>query len=602
MRIRILCCLALVLACKSSPTLTPDPNHPRGSASSPEYDEPIWLTLIGTNDLHGWVFPHESTLPSGTQVEQGGVATFAGYVANLRANNPGGTLLVDAGDLFQGTLAANLTEGAVAIEAYNRLGYQAAAIGNHEFDYGPVGPVSVAVQPDMDPFGAFKVRLREAKFPLLAANIYDARTGGRPDWLTNDGMVILDIKGVKIGILGLITPNTPTTTNPINVRTLRFGSLVPEAQRGADELRRRGAELVVLLIHEGGRCLRHDNPRDLSSCERDGDIFQLLQALPPKTFDAVVAGHIHHIIGHFINEMPVIETPGAGEYFGVIELFVDPKRRRVLSDRTLIKPLIPICAVVDRASGTCEAHKLKERSSLDLVPATFLGKDVIRDQLLERALQPARLKAAAEQNRKLGITAQEAITRNYLSESALGDFIADSIREMEKADIGLVNPGGLRADIPRGELTYGNVYEVLPFDNALASLTVTSEELTRLIRAAYNARKGVFQVSGLEVKLSQCPGQNRVKEITLRNGKPLAAGKFYRVVLPDFLAQGGDGLGGVISSFPKDRVDLGERRGATFRDELIQFWQRKNEILRAPKLGRLTFLKQATPCEAIAGQ
>src|SRR5260370_34602734 len=113
---------------------------------------PIRLTIVGTNDLHGWI---------------GGLPTFAGYLSILRADNPGGTLLLDAGDLFQGTLAANLSEGAVVIDAYNYLGYQATAIGNHEFDYGPEGPASVPQQPDDDPVGALKARLRQGGVPQL---------------------------------------------------------------------------------------------------------------------------------------------------------------------------------------------------------------------------------------------------------------------------------------------------------------------------------------------------------------------------------------------------------------------------------------------------
>jgi 5'-nucleotidase len=145
-------------------------------------------------------------------------------------------------------LAANLSEGAVVIDAFNQLGYTAAAVGNHEFDYGPQGPVATATLPGQDPFGALKARLAEARFPLLASNIYDAASGERPSWLPNDGTTLLDVKGLRIGVLGLITPQTPFTTNPVNVASLRFGSLVPEALSAAQRLRERlraGADIPV---------------------------------------------------------------------------------------------------------------------------------------------------------------------------------------------------------------------------------------------------------------------------------------------------------------------------------------------------------------------
>src|SRR5690606_38425683 len=125
-----------------------------------------------STDQDGWLGPRGATLPDGSVTEQGGLAVFAGYLDILRRDNPGGVVLLDGGDIFQGTLASNLTEGAVMVKAMNALGYDAAALGNHEFDYGPAGPVSVAGEGE-DPFGALKARMSEAEFPILAANVYD---------------------------------------------------------------------------------------------------------------------------------------------------------------------------------------------------------------------------------------------------------------------------------------------------------------------------------------------------------------------------------------------------------------------------------------------
>src|SRR5258707_8914192 len=190
LRIRypILLCIAAVYLCQVGCTA-----H-RASVSEVAQGPkaaPIRLTIVGTNDLHGWI---------------GGLPTFAGYLSILRADNPGGTLLLDAGDLFQGTLAANLTEGAVVIDAYNYLGYQATAIGNHEFDYGPEGPASVALQPGDDPVGALKARLRQAKFSMLAVNLYDWETRDPAGWLYHNGSLLFERKRVKVRLLGLLSP------------------------------------------------------------------------------------------------------------------------------------------------------------------------------------------------------------------------------------------------------------------------------------------------------------------------------------------------------------------------------------------------------------
>src|SRR5262249_53188603 len=142
------------------------------SASCSKVDRPqnptpsiFTISIVGTNDLHGAI------LPTGGP---GGLALLDGFVRNLpspRAADGGAVLLLDAGDLFQGSLESNLTEGAVVVAAYNAMGYTASAIGNHEFDFGPSGAASTRTSEADDPRGALKARAAEARFPVLAANI-----------------------------------------------------------------------------------------------------------------------------------------------------------------------------------------------------------------------------------------------------------------------------------------------------------------------------------------------------------------------------------------------------------------------------------------------
>jgi 5'-nucleotidase len=596
-RCSLLAFLAILAACRTAQG-NGNGSATGGPKTSDQASGPIRLTIVGTNDVHGHVFPQTGKLRDGTPVEQGGVAIFAGYLQNIRADNPKGVILLDAGDLFQGTLVSNLTEGAVVVEAMNYLGYNAVAVGNHEFDYGPVGPVSVASRPDQDPFGALKARIAQAKFPFLAANIAEASSGARPAWLGNDGTALLDVKGLKIGVLGLITSHTPKIA--VNVTTLRFGSLAPEADLAAKALRRAGADVVIGLVHAGGNCTRVNDPKDLSSCDRnDSELFEMLQELPPGTLDAVVAGHTHHSIGHFVNETPVIETWGMLGTFSIIELFVDPKKKTVLKDRTAIKPVIPICARYDATRQVCNPKSLlREGGPVEMVAATFLGKPIVPDPALSKLLEPAQARVVAEQNRKLGIKVPQALERKYEAESALGVLLADALREMEKADVSLLNPGGIRADIPAGELTYGDVYEVMPFENTIATVVVTGEELTRLLRAAYNGRQGVYAESGLQIALSRCPGPGRLKSVVLADGKPIMAEKKYRVAMPDFLARGGDGLDAAISSLKPNQIDLGMSRSLNFREAMVAHWERKRQDLVAPKLGRVKILDDAAACSA----
>jgi 5'-nucleotidase len=590
LRLRLLLALTVLAAsaCRSAPQPSPEPVAAApAQAPTPAPAEPVRLTVVGINDLHGWIAPHRTSLKGGIEVQEGGAATLASYLARLRADNPGGVVFLDGGDLFQGTLASNLTEGAVVIDVYNHLGLTAAAVGNHEFDYGPVGPSPVPMKPGEDPLGTLKERIRQARFPILSANIREAATGQRPEWLGNDGTHLVTVKGVKVGIIGLTTLSTPTTTNPTNVTSLRFEPMAPAILEAAKSLRGKGAEVVLGVAHEGGKCTGLENPRDLSSCDmKSGELYGVLEALPPGTLDAMVAGHTHQVMGHFIHGVPVIETYGLGRSIGYIELFVDPVSRKVLPDRTLIHAGIPLCAQVDAASRTCDARKLREQAEVRLEPATFLGAPVVPDAAVEQLIAPALARVKQEQHRELGVTVPVALKRDYQGESVLGSLLSDALREAAGVDVAFMNPGGLRADIDAGPLTFGDIYEVLPFDNTVAIVTMSGDELKRLLQIAY-AKRGVFQVSGLKVSLAKCAGPDRFLGATLANGKPLVPAKLYRVAMPDFLAR---------DPLPAGRVYLGLARPGTLRDELIAHWQRRKAPLAAPNLGRITYVDNGAPC------
>ncbi len=591
----------LLLACQTPreterPVVPTAPANPQATPADP--NQPLRVTIVGTNDVHGWVMGMKERFPRG-EIRYGGVATFAAYLQVLRADNPNGVVLVDAGDLFQGTLVSNLTEGSVVIEAFNHLGYDAAAIGNHEFDYGPTGPVSAATQATLDPFGALKARIAEAKFPLLSTNIYEANNEGyRPSWLPSDGSIIVERHGLKIGIFGLTTPQTPTVTLPINVQTIKFRPLGSEALAAATRLRNRGADLVVAVVHAGGRCGDCSKKEDLTSCDLDaGEIFEMMKGLPEGTLDAVVAGHTHQQIGHMVNGTPVMQSWALGRYFGMIELAIDPKSKKVIPAKTQINSGIEICETWDIETKSCDPKRLRPRADqVTPVSAKFRGQIIRPDQTVLQAMQPAEQAVAELQQKELGLTVPQALGRVYEGESELGSFLADSLRAMSKSDIALMNPGGLRADLKEGPLTYGGVYEVIPFDNAVATLELTGEQLDRLLTAAFGSKKGVFQVSGLEVKLSRCVVPDRLRGFSLPGGKKWDPAKKYKVALPDFLARGGDGLAPVLATIDPSQVDLAENRGTNLRDDLIAWWQIRKETFKPPRGGRVTFVDSVDTC------
>jgi 5'-nucleotidase len=267
---------------------------------------------------------------------------------------------------------------------------------------------------------------------------------------------------------------------------------------------------------------------------------------------------------------------------------------------TEIEADIPLCLTTD-ASGSCDPEKLEAQPAAMPEPARFHGKPVVADAEMATVLAPHTQRVAKAQNRKLGVRAPQPLLRIYEAESPLGDVVVDSLREMERADVGLMNSGGLRADLPRGQLTYGQVFEVMPFDNTVATLNLTGTELWQLLDAAYGARKGVFQISGLDVVLNSCPGPGRLRAVTFADGRSLQPEGRYRLVLPDFLARGGDGLGPVVSAIPAERVDYGAERPLNFRDALVAYWQKRRKQLVAPPLGRIQVLEGPLECPGVEG-
>ena len=206
---------------------------------------------------------------------RGGLALLGGYVKNLRAaraRDGGAVLLIDAGDMFQGTLESNIGEGAAVVAAYNALGYTAAAIGNHEFDFGPVGKAATPRAPTDDPRGALRARAAEARFPFLAANLIETASGAPPAWTNVRPTTLVDVAGLKVGIVGVMTLEALTATIAGNVGGLSVAPLVDTIRTQATALRAQGADVVIVTAHAGGRCTAVDRPDDLSSCNPDAEI------------------------------------------------------------------------------------------------------------------------------------------------------------------------------------------------------------------------------------------------------------------------------------------------------------------------------------------
>ena len=476
----------------------------------------VVISVVGTNDLHGRL----RALP-----------ILAGYVENLRAvreADGGGVILVDAGDMFQGTIESNANEGAAVVDAYQAMGYAAAAVGNHEFDYGPVGEAAIAGLPGDDPRGALLARARQADFALLAANIAEASSGERVTWPGVEPTRVVDVAGAKVGLIGVTTKDTLETTHRLNVTDLVMLPLADTITELATKLRAGGAQVVIVAAHAGGSCQEVTDPRDLSTCNEDDEIFEVARALPAGLVDVIVAGHTHAAVAHEVNGIAIIESLAYGRAFGRVDVILEGGK----VVRTDIRRMKQLCAFWDR--------RLPELQRWDTCePTTYEGADVIPVRAIGELIDPA-LEAAREQHAEpLGVTLAAPFTRSRSEESALGNLFVDlMLRASPGADVAVTNGGGLRADLPAGKLRFGDLYEAFPFDNAMARVTLTGAQLRALLGDNLQDPGGLLSVAGVRVN-GMCDDQGLVVEI-LQDGRPVRDTDKLTVVTSDFLVTGGD--------------------------------------------------------------
>ena len=551
-----------------------------GCRSATVAPAPERVVIVGTTDLHGWFNGHVAQPEGGGPgVKYGGLAVLARYVEALRAQSGGNVVLVDSGDMYQGTLESNMFEGESVVRGYNKLGYSGAAVGNHEFDFGPLGPSSLARKPGEDALGALKRNAAIAKFPFLAANLIDKSTGRIPSWAKP--YTIVRSGRARIGIIGLSTPDTPNVTMRANVLTLEFNDPLEAAIRYAKELRSQKVDAVIVIAHMGGRCTELSEPHSIESCDRQQEAMEFLEAMPPGTIDAYFGGHTHSQMRQMVNGVATLQALAYSREFSTLELWIDPVNHQVIREKTTLRPPTMICSFVYEGTDQCDARRAPANARL--VPRTFEGRTVEPDPEFVRLFEPYLREVAEKRNEKLGIRTTAVFTRSYSREAPLGDLMADALRESTGADIGFFNSGGIRADLRAGELVYGDIFEVSPFDNFPAIVLFTGKEVGEAIRLAVSGGRGLMQVSGLRYTVDASIAKdkdttaNPVVELTLADGSPLDPAKLYRVAMPDFVAAGGDGLMPLIQSLPEERIKVFYDR--PIREYLIDAMRKRGGVL-----------------------
>ncbi len=262
------------------------------------------ITIVHTNDLHGHVLP---TRVAGWSDRTGGYAIFVSWLEGVRRENEEKdipTLVLDAGDLFMGTVEGNLTRGRAVVRLMNRAGYDAAAVGNHEFDFG---------------FFNFYQMAREADFPFLSANILRKESGEAPEFI--QPFLVREYDGLKVGVIGVTVDETPELTTVGNVSPIVFRNPAESIRPYVRKLRGEGADLLIVLSHLG---LEED--RKLAAAVED--------------IDLIIGGHSHDLLAKPIRagSRPtlIVQAGSYGRFAGRLDLRVDTGDNRISGHRAEI--------------------------------------------------------------------------------------------------------------------------------------------------------------------------------------------------------------------------------------------------------------------------
>jgi 2',3'-cyclic-nucleotide 2'-phosphodiesterase (5'-nucleotidase family) len=472
------------------------------------------VSIIGLNDFHGQLDATSRAYDNGLTAPVGGAARLATMFDEEAARLPGQDLILAGGDNVGASPAnSSLLEDMPTIDVENAWGLDATSYGNHEFDYG---------------VARLQAQQARAHFPFLATNIVDASTGRTPSWVTPS--VVFRVNGVRVGVIGAALEGTPELVSAGATAGLKFLDEGPRIKAESERLRRLGVKVQVVVIHEG-TASGQNAAGNQAAVAWDGPILAIADQLQSTTVDAMIVGHTHRVSNLMRGRILVTEGINAGASYSVLQMMVRNGDVAWVGGATRVAKTLGVTgrgdvqAIVDDANAR----------------TAVLRNQVIGTQVADIRREPTRLK-----------------------ESAMGNMVADAMRlKYPGVDAAYTNSGGLRQDLlcspPSAgeqpcEITWGEMFAVLPFANRTVILTLTGAQLRTAFENGFSPvcdssiATGRFpQVSGLRATFT-CNGTT--PQVTGMWKTPNGIGgpetaitdtETVRFVTNDFMLTGGDG-------------------------------------------------------------
>ena len=432
------------------------------------------LRILSINDFHGRLDPATYAWSRGRPI--GGAAALKSAMDSAEAECRCPTLRLDGGDEMQGTLLSNLSYGRSTVQAFNRLGIRAAAVGNHDFDWT---------------IDTLRARMREANYAWLVGNIFDSTTGKRPGWA--EPWRMLDVAGRKVAVIGFITRETKGIVRAGNLKNLEIKAGAAPLADVLEQIRAQRPDLTIIVAHAGAFC-------DSLAC--NGEIVDIARELDTSKVQLIVSGHTHSPVNTVVNGIPIVQARSYSTALGVADL-------------------------VQRDDGS-----RFWRVRVD----TLWADRVTPDAGMARLLEPYRARAESLGRRRIAVLRDSMLTAQN-QELAVGNLLADAWRRMAQAEIGLTNNGGIRASLAAGPVTFSQLYDVVPFQNQLVKVTIPGSVLRSVLEANLTPTHATVHVSGLVVRYDPArPRGSRITRLTLSSGQVVRDARNYTLGTLDFVA------------------------------------------------------------------
>jgi 5'-nucleotidase len=475
---------------------------------------PVSIDIVTINDFHG-------------RIEADGVAAgaavLAGAVNSVRDANPNTIFAANGDSIGASTFTSFIDSDNPTIDALNEAGLEVSSMGNHEFDQG-WDDLRDRVEPRAD-------------WPYLGANVFLKGT----DEHAGETYFVKELEGVKVGFIGAVTEELPSLVSPDGLADLDIRDVAESVNAVADDLKdgdegNGEADVIILLVHEGAA------NAIASSITPDTPLGEILDGLDADV-NAVATAHTHQTYNHVIDGRPVFQAGQYGENFALTSLSVDPETKELLSITNEIMPLTK--TEKDPVTGKDVTTPLYEADAdvQKIVDAAKTQADIL-------GAEPV-----GEITGDFNRARQSDGTENRGGESTIGNFVADVHQWATGADIAMMNPGGIRANLtyassgasdPDGNVTFREAATVQPFANTLVTLDLTGAQVKAVLEEQWQPEDASrpFLKLGLSEGLQYtydpaAAAGERITSITL-DGEPIDPEASYVVAANSFLAGGGD--------------------------------------------------------------